>query len=595
MRISDDIIKEIENKNDIVDVLSEYINFKKSGDNYFALCPFHSEKSGSFVASRSKQIFKCFGCGESGNVISFIMKYKGLDFLQAINFLAQRVGISLDIYHSQKDLHKYYRILNDTARYFYLNLKKNNNVKQYLINRGLSEATIIKFGLGYSLNNFKALNIYLLNKGYVVSDLLELGLINKKNENIYDRFINRVMFPIFNVNGDVIGFGARTLENRTPKYLNSKESCVFKKGNNLYGLNFLVKESMSYDYIIIVEGYLDCISLYNSGIKNVVASLGTSLTIDQIKLLSKYTRRIYLCFDSDEAGKNATIRAFDIFKEFINDDVLEVYVIELYGSKDPDEFLKNNLVDKFFKCINNSNTLVEYILLYYMKNLDLSKNVYKKKYLNIVKNIIVQLNIVDKEHYIKIISKNLMIREELIVDYLNDNSQNVKLIDNEIEKNFIESAIAKSERQLLNLMLNKEYLTYILNNNVDENLFCIKEHREAFKLISNFNGDKSNIMDYLKNSLNTYEGIKLITYFKENIGNYDKNNVIKQISDFIKVLKNNVLSNFKKKIAYLIKENEYAHDEDKFIEYLSVFNTVSKLERDGNLSDIMDFISNFKV
>ncbi|BAK56313.1 DNA primase [Candidatus Arthromitus sp. SFB-mouse-Japan] len=595
MRVSDDIIRDIENRNDIVDVLSEYLTFKKSGDNYFALCPFHSEKSGSFVASRSKQIFKCFGCGESGNVISFIMKYRGLDFLQSLNFLAQRVGIALDFDSKKINLDKYYRILKDAARYFYLNLKKNNNIKQYLINRGLSESTIIKFGLGYALNDFKALSMYLEHKGHRISDLLELGLVNEKNKIVYDRFINRVIFPIFDVNGNVIGFGGRILENRLPKYLNSKDSCVFKKGSNLYGLNFLVKDSISYDFIIIVEGYLDCISLHNSGIKNVVASLGTALTIDQIKLISKYTNKIYLCFDIDEAGKKATVRSFDLFKEFISDSIIEVYVIELYGVKDPDEFLNRNSIDDFWNCINNSKTLVEYILLYHMKNLDLSKNIDKKKYLHIVKNIIGQLSIVDRDYYIKFISEHLSIREELIKDYLGNNFSKFKLEGYDIENNCIETAIIKAERQLLNLMLNKEYLTYILNNNVDENLFCIEEHKEAFKLICNFNGNGFDIVDYLKTKLNTYEGIKLLIYFKENIGNYDNNNIISQIDDFIRVLRNNIVADFKSKIAHLIKEYESTCDEDKFIEYLSILNMVSKLERDGKLSDIIDFISNFKV
>lgn len=596
MRISDDIIKDIENKNDIVEVLSEYLTFKKSGDNYFALCPFHSEKSGSFVASRSKQIFKCFGCGESGNVISFIMKYKGLDFLQSVNFLAQRVGIVLNSNSQKIDLTKYYRILNDTARYFYLNLKKNNNIKQYLINRGLSESIIIKFGLGYSLNDFKALSRYLKYKGYRISDLLELGIVNEKNKTIYDRFINRVIFPIFNINGNVIGFGGRILDNSLPKYLNSKESCVFKKGNNLYGLNFLVKDSVSYDFIIIVEGYLDCISLHSNGIKNVVASLGTALTIDQIKLISKYTNKIYLCFDTDDAGKRATVRSFDLFKEFISDSIIEVYVIELYdNAKDPDEFLNKNSINDFWNCINNSKTLVEYILLYHMKDLDLSKNIDKKKYLHIVKNIIGQLSVVDREYYIKFISECLSIREELIIDYLNSSFYKSKLEGDSIENNFIETAIIKAERQLLNLMLNKEYLTYILNNNVDENLFCIEEHKDAFKLIRDFDGNEFGIVDYLKTKLNTYDGIKLLIYFKENIGNYDNNNIINQINDFIEVLRNNMVANFKNKIAHLMKKYESGRDEDKFIEYLSILNMVSKLERDGNLSDIIDFISNFKV
>ncbi len=594
MRISNDLISEIADRNDIVEVLGEYISLKRSGDNYSALCPFHSEKTPSFVVSRNKQIFKCFGCGESGNVISFIMKYKGVDFLEAVKSLAARVGITINQSQSKdNNLDKYYKILNESARYFYINLKKNKNIKQYLIDRGLSEKIITKFGLGYSLSSFDDLSKYLLSRGYNNKDLLELGLISQKGSSNYDRFINRIMFPIFNNTGKVIGFGGRVLDDRMPKYLNSKDSLVFKKGNNLYGLNFLLKDNNKFDYIIIVEGYMDCITLHNHGISNTVASLGTAFTIDQIRLLTKYTSKVYLCFDNDSAGEKATVRTFDLFKNFINDNLLEVYVLELKGAKDPDEFLKKYDVDKFLYLIDNSRDLIEYILDKYRLSFNLQSNMGKKKYLSFVSNVIKQLNIIDRKKYISIISKYLSIDENFIEPYFADKGS--RFNNDRTEISFVDKAYLKSERQLLNLMLNKEYLTYILNNNVDEDLFSLEEHKKAFILIRDFDREDCDILKYLESELITYEEIKLLVYFKEDIINYDNDNIINQIDDFIKVIRKNMISNFKEKIAQVIKKYESNGNEDKVIECLSIFNTISKLESEDNLSDAADFIKSFEV
>ena len=596
MRISDEIVQQVRESNDIIDVLEEYLTFKRNGDNYLALCPFHSEKTPSFVASRKKQIFKCFGCGESGNVISFVMKYKNLNFVESIKFLASKVGIEVDSDVKNNGLDEYYNILVDSAKYFYINLKKNNQIKKYLVDRGLKDSTITKFGLGYSPNFFNSLKKYLLDKGYNIKVLLELGLVNNKNGKYYDKFIDRIIFPIFNYSGRVIGFGGRVINDRLPKYLNSKESVVFKKGSNLYALNFLLKSSKLFDSIIVVEGYMDCIALHNHGITNVVASLGTAFTFEQAKLLSKYTNRIYLCFDGDDAGKNAIIRTFDIFKNFLNQNSLEVYVIQFNGAKDPDEFLNKYGNEKFVDVIKNSKTLVEYIFEFYKEKIDVTTNLGRKKYLNIVKSIIDQLELVDKEYYIKLLSDNLKIKEELIIGYVNKNFKNIS--DDkyfEIEDKIIEKAHIKAEKQLLNLMLNREYLMYILNNNVDESLFSIDTHKKIFKIIVDFNDEEDEILTYLEKKLNTYEEIKVVTYFKENIMIYDNNNITDQIDDFIKALRKNIISNFKEKITHIIKKYESDADENKFIEYLSMFNMISKLDIEGRLSEAIDFIKSFEV
>ena len=585
MRISDEVVQQVRESNDIIDILSEYVSFKRNGDNYMALCPFHNEKTPSFVASRKKQIFKCFGCGESGNVISFIMKYKNINFIESIKFLASKVGIIVDSKDKRNELDLYYRMLTDSARYFYVNLKKNLEPIEYLKRRGLNENIIAKFGLGYSLDTFQTLKKYLVEKGYKLDDMLKVGLVNLKQGKYYDRFINRVMFPIFNYSGKVIGFGGRVLGDRVPKYLNSKDSLVFKKGNNLYALNFLLKKSNWFESIIVVEGYMDCIALHNHGITNVVACLGTAFTFEQAKLLSKYTNKVYLCFDGDDAGKTAVSRAFDIFKKFINSSSIEVYVISFDSAKDPDEFLSKYGKEKFMNVVSNSKTLVEFIFNFYKDKVDIASNVGKKKYLNFVKTIVNQLEVIDKQHYVNVLAEILDVKEQLIIEYLNS----------EFKEHTFDDFFNEAEKQLLNLMINKEYLTYILNNNVDESLFSIDVHKKIFNTIANFDGKESEILTYLEKKLNTYEEIKVLIYFKENVTNYDNNSIKNQIDDFIKVLRKNIISNFKEKITHIIKKYESNADENKFIEYLSVFNIISKLEMEQKLFDAVDFIKSLEV
>lgn len=597
MRISDEMLQQIKDNNDIVDVLEEYMTFKKNGENYLSLCPFHNEKTPSFVVSGKKQIFKCFGCGESGNVISFIMKYKNLNFVDAVGFLASRVGIVINSDDRENSLNKHYSALRDSAKYFYINLKKNNVAIKYLRDRGLKDDIIIKFGLGYSSRSFNSLKDYLIKQKFNLNDLVDIGLISSKNGKYYDKFINRIMFPIFNYKGIVVGFGGRSIDDKLPKYLNSKDSTVFKKGNNLYALNFLLRNNKYFESIIVVEGYMDCISLHNCGIQNVIAILGTALTIDQIKLISKYTNKLYLCFDCDNAGKNAILRTFDLLKDFINKNILEVFVVEFSGAKDPDEFLNKYGKERFINNINQSKSLVEYILEIYKFKFDLKTNFGKKNYLLIVKDIINKLELIDKGYYIKLLSDTLKIKEELVIDYL---SKDFKRSGDKnyfnIEDKLIEKAYIKAEKQLLNLMLKKEYLTYILNNNVDESLFSIDMHKRVFKMIIDFyNSDENEIFPYLERNLNAYDEIKLMVYFKENTHIYDNNNITDQIDDFIKVLRKNIIGNFKEKITHIIKKYESSADENKLVEYLTMFNIISNLYKEDRFSEAIDFIKSFEV
>lgn len=338
---SREIIDEVISRNDIVDVISRYVSLKKSGSSYQGLCPFHSEKSPSFSVSPTRQLYHCFGCGVGGNVITFMMEYEHCSFLEAVNVLAERVNMELPTIgynHNEKverDIKAKLFDINKAAAVFYYKQLRQENGKigmSYLIKRGLSNETIHKFGLGYAPQNV-SLYRFLKDKGYDDDILKESGLFTYER-GIHDKFWNRVMFPIMDYNNRVIGFGARVMGDAKPKYLNSPETKLFDKSRNLYGLNFA--KNCGKNNLIICEGYMDVIALHQAGFNQAVASLGTSLTLGQARLLKRYSDNILITYDSDEAGVKAALRAIPILKEV----GLSVKVIHMQPYKDPDEFIK---------------------------------------------------------------------------------------------------------------------------------------------------------------------------------------------------------------------------------------------------------------
>lgn len=344
MYYSDEIIEEVRSRNDIVDVVSEYVKLKRSGSGYFGLCPFHNEKSPSFSVNGQRQTFHCFGCGEGGNVISFIMKYENYTFPEALAFLAERAGVELPkIEYSQdekrrNDLkHTLFELQKDAALYYYRMLKSEAGKKAYayLRNRGLTDETIVHFGLGYASTDRDDLYRYCRTKGYRDEVLKESGLFTYAERGIYDKFRDRVMFPIMDINNKVIGFGGRIMEQGEPKYLNSPETMLFDKSRNLYGMNYA--RTSRKNSLLICEGYMDVIALHQAGFTNAVASLGTAFTQRQALLMKRYTELVYLTYDSDGAGVKAALRAIPILKEA----GLTVRVISMQPYKDPDEFIKN--------------------------------------------------------------------------------------------------------------------------------------------------------------------------------------------------------------------------------------------------------------
>ena len=345
MRYSDDIIEEARSRNDIVDVISQYVKLTRKGSSYFGLCPFHNEKTPSFSVTPGKQMYYCFGCGAGGNVFNFIMEYENFTFGEALKYLADRAGVELprieysrEIKEKAQEKEELLRINKEAAQYYYYQLRTEKGAAgyQYLTGRGLSDDTIRKFGLGYSDKYGSGLYRYLKTKEYSDERLRDSGLFNvDERHGMYDKFWNRVIFPIMDVNNRVIGFGGRVMGDGKPKYLNSPETRIFDKSRNLYGLNEARRSRKN--YIILCEGYMDVIAMHQAGFTNAVASLGTALTSGHASLLKRYTSEVLLLYDSDEAGVRAALRGIPILREA----GVNSRVVDLKPYKDPDEFIRN--------------------------------------------------------------------------------------------------------------------------------------------------------------------------------------------------------------------------------------------------------------
>lgn len=362
---SDEIIEEVRSRNDIVDVIGSYVTLRHKGNSYSACCPFHHEKTPSFHVSKDKQMYHCFGCGVGGNVYTFVMEYENFSFPEAVRYLAERSGISLpeqELSEEQKKKENYKSILKDinksAAAYFhYLLTQSEHGAKglEYYHGRGLTNETIQHFGLGYADVYQNDLYKYLRNKGYTDSQIKDAGLVRfDEKHGATDMFWNRVMVPILDINGKVIGFGGRVLGDGLPKYINTQETQIFDKGHNLFAMN-LARRSKRRG-IIICEGYMDVISMHQAGFDNAVASLGTALTLGQASLIKRYTDEVYLAYDSDEAGTKATLKNVNTLRTV----GLTTRVVDLSPHKDPDEFIKANGADAFEQRITDAVTGIMY-------------------------------------------------------------------------------------------------------------------------------------------------------------------------------------------------------------------------------------------
>lgn len=365
-QIPEEFINDLRHRTDIVDIIGEHVPLKKQGQNYTGLCPFHPEKTPSFVVSPHKQIFHCFGCGKGGDVFSFLMDKSGFSFFEAVAYLAKRCGMELPAQDTEKDRHnslrqRYYHI-NEIAAQFYqkaLRQPMGREALEYLQGRGLKPDTLEKFMLGYAPGGWDFLNRFLLEQGISEQEILTLGLaVKSRRGTLVDRFRNRVIFPIFNETGKIAGFGGRVLDDGLPKYLNSPDTPLFYKGKYLYGLHLAKGNMRSQDRAVLMEGYMDVITAHQHGIVNAAGTLGTALTVDQARLLMRFTYHVCLCFDADAAGQKAAYRGMDI----LHQEGCQVTVMTIPGSKDPDEYLRTYGGKGFQELLEKAPPLLEYKL-----------------------------------------------------------------------------------------------------------------------------------------------------------------------------------------------------------------------------------------
>jgi DNA primase len=417
---SEDLIEEIRVNNDIVEVISQYVDLVKKGKYYFGKCPFHNEKTASFSVDPVKQIFHCFGCNKGGNVFHFIMSIENLDFPEALKLLADRAKINIPEASDYKQDDEKVRLKKEllqinieAARFFHSNLTGKNNGApiEYLSNRKINKQTIIKFGIGYAEDRYDTLYKHLKAIGFDDSSIFKSGLVLVKEDSkkVFDRFRGRIMFPIFDIRGNVIAFGGRVMDSSQPKYMNSPETEVYQKGKHLYAMNFA--KGACAKQIILAEGYMDVISLHQSGIINAVAPLGTALTDNQGKLLKKYSEEIILSFDSDSAGQAAALRSLDL----LNDIGCNVKVLSIPSGKDPDEFIKAYGVDEFKRLVNNAKTLLDFKLGVLDNKIDTSTDDGKVKFIDNAVLILDKIdNNVERELYVKRLSKEFGVSEQSI-------------------------------------------------------------------------------------------------------------------------------------------------------------------------------------
>ena len=566
-RYSEEILNEIRQSNDIVDVISQYVHLKRSGRNYFGLCPFHNEKSPSFSVSPDKQIFHCFGCGVGGNVITFVSQIEGLNFVETVQMLAERANIQLPTLQNNGDTQreilkdKVYKVNEFTAEYYHQNLYKPQAkiAQEYVKKRQLTNETLKSFRIGFS-GKFDELYQELKKQGFQEQEILESGLVNKNERGQYiDRYRNRLMFPICDARGRVIAFGGRVLDDSKPKYINSPENVVYSKGRHLFGLNVAKKGDTK--KLLIVEGYMDVISLHQRGITNVVAPLGTALTEQQGWLLRKNSEQIILSFDSDDAGIKAKLRAIDILQNMGCD----LRVIQLEGAKDPDEYILKYGNMRFQNAVEKAFSVVEFKARILKKELDLNNTNDKIKFLNEIAKLISKVdNTMEREVYIEKIAKEYDISKEAInaevnkLTYKNDKSEKILekarpvITHRKTETKEISEAIKKRENTIISILLTGDLSIFeIIKQNIKPEDFQDEINQEiAKKLYEEFEKGNSNINGIIDN-LEQEQQNRITMIMAED---YEIQDLEKAIDDIIQAYKRDKLNNRKLEILELLEQ-----------------------------------------
>ncbi len=568
---NDNIIEEIKLKSDIISVISEFLPLKKRGRNFIANCPFHNEKSPSFTVSPEKQIYHCFGCNASGNVFTFLIEHEHMTFGEALKYLGDKLGVIINDdnysnYGKQKNTKENYKkerqinIHQFVARYFYKKLydEYGKEAHAYAKNRGLSKETLIKFKIGYAPYKSDDLISQLAKLGYTSDELLESGIFSKSIEGrLYSKFFNRLIFPIENIQSKIIGFGGRVITNSEPKYLNSPETEIFKKKYNLYGLNIAKDEIKKNNQVLVMEGYMDVVSVWQKGVFNAVASLGTSFTEEQGRLLLRFTNEIVMVYDNDNAGKKAAVRAASLLRP-LN---VTVKIADLEGAKDPDEFINKYGLNSFLEKIRKAKSSFRYLL-------DLNKGTFNYKApedkvkcaRNVLPEIMSQQDPLLRNEYIKILCEELDISKEAIEEIIFKGNNNIvvedKKVENKKDKEInISDPNDKAQLNLLKIVVNQlEFLEFLKEENFDEyftNSLIKKAILKMLEIPIEFRTVK-----YMVDKINEEKVKNLIIYLamKEGFPNVD-------YSDFISYLNNVKRIFYKKEIDIVIKSIKTAEKE----------------------------------
>ncbi len=591
-RYSEEIIDEVRQSNDIVDVISQYMYLKRSGRNYFGLCPFHNEKSPSFSVSPDKQIFHCFGCGVGGNVISFIMKIEGCGFVEAIQILAEKANIQLPTLENNVDSQreelkaKVYKVNEFTADFYHKNLYTPNAKigQEYVKKRMLTNDTLENYKIGFS-GRFNELYMALKHNGFGDQEILESGLVNRNDNGQYiDRYRNRLMFPICDVRGRVIAFGGRVLDDSKPKYINSPENVIYSKGRHLFGLN--VAKKYDTKQLLIVEGYMDVISLHQRGVKNVVGALGTALTQQQGFLLRKNAEQVILSFDSDEAGQTAKLRAIDVLQSM----GLDLRVLQMEAAKDPDEYIIKYGNARFKNVVDRAISVLEFKIKILKNKLNLDNINDKIKFLNEIAKLLSNIdNTMEREIYIEKISDTYQISKEAIYAEVNKLSyaknQSEKILDKKKtvvvhrkqELSQVSQTLRKRENMILSILLTGNmdlYQVIKINVNCDE--FKDELNKKiAKKLYEEFEKGNSNINAIL-DKMDDEEQSHITEIMADDYGIDDME---KAIDDIIQSYQRDKLNDRKMQILTLLDEQLEGNEKKNLeSELIGIVNQLAKMK-----------------
>lgn len=576
-RYNDEILDEIRSRNDIVSTISQYMTLKRKGRNYFGLCPFHNEKSPSFSVSPDKQIFHCFGCGVGGDVINFVKKIENIGFLDSVRLLAEKSGIQLpnDISKAEEEniklKNRVYKINELAAKFYHENLYKPTSkiAQDYIKKRKLNNATLKSFLMGYASNSSNELLRYLKEQGFTEEELLASCLIGKSDRGYYDKFRNRLMIPIRDERGRFIAFGGRVLDDSKPKYINSPENIVYSKGRNLFGLN-VAREGVHgpLKRLLIVEGYMDAISLYQRGITNVVASLGTALTDSQGRLLRRNTEQVILGYDADGAGQQAIIRGMEILKSMD----IDIRILQISGAKDPDEYILKFGPEKMLKAMDEAISAIEFKIKVLRANLDLNNVNDKVKFLTEIAKILSNVdNNIEREVYIDRISKVYEISKNAIVSEVDKllyrslagvtkfEKSNIVLKDTQDSK--IDVATRKREGMVVYLLVDYTKAAFEkIKNVVDLDLIKSEKNKKIIGILY----ERIDLNNLPENIISLFEDEDDINYVSGILSyDFEISDVNKAIEDIEKAYYKEKLISLRNELILKLENNNDAEEADK--------------------------------